>query len=132
MRLIDADALIAKLTDFKECDWNNKLCVMLPNAVDYCIEFIDEQPTLDRWIPVTERMPEDCDNRYYMCILENHEDDLPTFCQYDETFGFGSWIAIHDIGGYGSVDFVFKTTVEEGLGKVIAWMPLPELPKEEE
>ena len=45
MRLIDADKLTKELKSYAECDWNKSLCTMLPNVVDDCIEFVDEQPT---------------------------------------------------------------------------------------
>ena len=78
------------------------------------------------WVPVSDRLPEDCDNRFYMCIVENHEEDLPMFCQYDEEYGFGFWQDIYDEHTLGFVDSEFKTNEELGYEKVIAWQPLPE------
>lgn len=77
------------------------------------------------WIPCSDRLPEDCDNRFYMCIVENHEEDLPMFCQYDEEYGFGFWHDIYDEHTLGFVDSEFKTNEELGYEKVIAWQPLP-------
>lgn len=77
------------------------------------------------WIPCSERIPEDCDNRFYMCIVENHEEDLPMFCQYEEGYGFGFWHDIYDEHTLGFVDSEFKTNEELGYEKVIAWQPLP-------
>lgn len=78
------------------------------------------------WIPVEERLPEDDDMRFYMCIVENHEEDLPMFCQYDSEYGFGFWQDIYDSVTLGFVDTEFKTNDELGYEKVIAWQPLPE------
>lgn len=78
------------------------------------------------WIPCSERLPEDCDNRFYMCIVENHEEDLPMFCQYEEEYGFGFWNDIYDKYSLGFVDTEFETLEESGYEKVIAWQPLPE------
>lgn len=78
------------------------------------------------WIACSERLPEDCDNRFYMCIVENHEEDLPMFCQYDENYGFGFWHDIYDKHTLGFVDSEFKSNEELGYEKVIAWQPLPE------
>ena len=78
------------------------------------------------WIPVSECLPKDLDNRFYMCIVENHEEDLPMFCQYDEEYGFGFWHDIFNEETLGFVDTEFKTNEELGYEKVIAWMPLPE------
>lgn len=78
------------------------------------------------WIPVKERLPEDDDMRFYMCIAENHEEDLPMFCQYDREYGFGFWRDIYDSATLGFVDTEFSTNDELGYEKVVAWQPLPE------
>lgn len=82
------------------------------------------------WISVNDRLPEDCDNRFYMCIVENHEEDLPMFCQYDEEYGFGFWHDIYDEHTLGFVDSEFRTNEELGYEKVIAWQSLPPSYKE--
>lgn len=78
------------------------------------------------WIPVEEKLPEEDDIRFYMCIVENNEEDLPMFCQYNELYGFGFWQDIYDSVTLGFVDTEFKTNDELGYEKVIAWQPLPE------
>lgn len=83
------------------------------------------------WIPVTERMPEDCDHRFYMCIVENHEEDLPIFCQYEEDYGFGFWQDYYDGHTLGFLDSKFRTNEELGYEKVIAWQQIPEYKPEE-
>ncbi|MDU6438072.1 MAG: DUF551 domain-containing protein [Lachnospiraceae bacterium] len=88
-------------------------------------------PSKNGWIPVSEKLPEDDDMRFYMCIVENHEEDLPMFCQYDSEYGFGFWHDIYDSTSLGFVDTVFKTNDELGYEKVVAWQPLPEPYKEE-
>ena len=80
----------------------------------------------DGWIPVEEKLPEDDDMRFYMCIVENHEEDLPMFCQYDSEYGFGFWHDIYDSASLGFVDTEFKTNDELGYEKVIAWQQRPE------
>ena len=78
------------------------------------------------WIQVDEELPKDGDNRYYMCIVENHEEDPPMCCQYDEECGFGFYQDIYDEHTLGFVDCVFQTNEELGYEKVIAWQPLPQ------
>lgn len=90
----------------------------------YCI--IGLEDINNGWIPCNERLPEDCDNRFYMCIVENHEEDLPMFCQYDEEYGFGFWHDIYDEHTLGFVDSEFRTNEELGYEKVVAWQPLPD------
>ena len=84
------------------------------------------------WIPVEEELPKDCDNRYYMCIVENHEEYPPMYCQYDEECGFGFYQDIYDEHTLGFVDSEFRTNEELGYEKVIAWQQLlPYQPKGE-
>ena len=82
------------------------------------------------WISVGEELPKDGDNRYYMCIVENHEEDPPMYCQYDEECGFGFYKDIYDEHTLGFVDCEFNTNEELGYEKVIAWQQLlPYQPK---
>ena len=87
---------------------------------------IEEQPKIGEWIPCSERLPDDGDGRFYMCTVENHEEDPPMFCQYEEEYGFGFWNDIYDEHTLGFVDSEFKTNEELGYEKVVAWQPLPE------
>lgn len=78
------------------------------------------------WIPCSERLPEDNDMRFYMCVQENHEEDVPAHFQYEEEYGFGYWRDYYDAHSLGFLDSEFITIEEEGLEKVIAWQQLPE------
>lgn len=108
----------------------------IPNCGDcsrrkqYQIGYEDGKKDKD-WISVEDRLPEDDDMRFYMCIVENHEEDLPMFCQYDSEYGFGFWDDIYDSATLGFVDTEFSTNDELGYEKVVAWQPLPEPYKEE-
>ena len=107
-------------------------------AVRECIDIVEEivkqeaEKYNNGWIPVEEELPKDGDNRYYMCIVENHEEDPPMCCQYDEECGFGFYQDIYDEHTLGFVDCVFQTNEELGYEKVIAWQQLlPYQPKGE-
>ena len=115
MRLIDADALIAEYPDdvLTHCD--------IKAAATIDMEMLHSQ-----WIPVTERLPEDCDERFYMCVVENHESDPPMYLQYLENTGFGLWSNVFDEHTLGFIGSDFSTNEELGYEKVLAWMPLPE------
>lgn len=90
------------------------------------INLINSQPKCMEWIPVSERMPKDIDNRFFMCVVENHEEDPPMYLQYSEDAGFGIWNNVFDEHTLGFVDSYFNTNEELGYEKVIAWMELPE------
>lgn len=136
-RLIDADELmeeIKKMIQPMSTPDGAGMYDMEINAYDEAIvdimRTINKQPTVNEWIPCSDRLPEDYDNRFYMCTVENHEDDPPMFCQYEEEYGFGFWNDIYDEHTLGFVDSEFKTNEELGYEKVIAWMPLPKPYKE--
>ena len=93
---------------------------------------IEEQPTVPLWISVEDSLPEDGDSRFYMCLVENHLEDPPMFCQYEEEYGFGFWNDIYDPVTLGFVDSEFSTMDELGYEKVLYWMPMIEPPEEEE
>ena len=86
------------------------------------MHYINDQ----KWIPASERLPEDLDNRFYMCIVENHEDDLPMFLQYDDELGFGYWVDRFHPQTLGYLGDEFMTIEDLEYEKVIAWMQLPE------
>ncbi|MBQ0113073.1 MAG: DUF551 domain-containing protein [Bacteroidales bacterium] len=94
------------------------------------VRYNEQNIPIPKWIPCSERLPEDGDSRFYMCTVENHEEDLPMFCQYEEESGFGFWHDIYDEHTLGFVDSEFMTNEELGYEKVIAWMQLPEHFKE--
>lgn len=117
-RLIDADVLKLGIISQSNTGRENY-------STELICEFIDEQTTVGEWIPCSERLPENSDNRFYMCVVENHEEDPPMFCQYEEEYGFGFWHDIYNKETLGFVDTEFRTNEELGYEKVIAWMPLP-------
>lgn len=87
-------------------------------------EEVEQMRDEHRWIPVTERLPENDDMRFYMCIVQNHE-DMPMFCQYHETYGFGFWTDVYDPISFGFLDTEFSNMNELGYEEVIAWQPCP-------
>ena len=83
-----------------------------------------------KWIPCSERLPEDGDCRFYMCLVENHIEDFPMMCQFEEENGFGFYKDIYDPISLGFLDTEFDTMEELGYEKVMYWMPLPETYRE--
>lgn len=123
MRLIDADML-------------KKYIVSKSFDTERFLQYIDEQPTVcqekAKWISVEDKLPEDIDRRFFMCLVENHLEDPPIMCQYEEGYGFGFWRDIYDPVTLGFVDSEFSTMEELGYENVLYWMPMIEPPEEEE
>lgn len=83
------------------------------------------------WIPVSERLPDVGDCRYFMCFLENHLEDVPIFLQYNESVGFGFYTDIYDPVTLGFVDTEFSTVKELGYEEVLYWRELLNPPEED-
>lgn len=96
------------------------------------VESVDAKDTNvpSKWIPCSERLPEDGDCRFYMCLVENHIEDFPMMCQFEEENGFGFYKYIYDPISLGFLDTEFDTMEELGYEKVMYWMPLPETYRE--
>lgn len=82
--------------------------------MDY-IENMDDEKE-NGWIPVSERLPEESD--YYMACICNEISNK--YCCRSE------WLSIND-NYYGELVWLDLKSYE----KVVAWMPLPELYKED-
>ena len=146
MRLIDADELLLKLNEaYKKANAEyhrralNGFWCGICSALQEVIREVKEQPTTFdvqtkeiKWISVEDRLPDDGDSRFYMCLVENHLEDPPMSCQYEEERGFGFWNDIYDPVTLGFVDSEFQTMEELHYENVLYWMPLIEPPKDEE
>ena len=118
--------ICSKLADYEDTGLTPEQIRQIDELYAEKCRELSEEKKKHEWIPVEERIPEYGDNRFYMCVVENHEEDPPMFCQYEEEYGFGFWQDIYDEETLGFVDTEFKTNEELGYEKVIAWMPLPE------
>ena len=115
MRLIDADAFKAyirsALEDTKHLYKDN--AAWAKEITESFCKDIDEQPTIEaepRWIPCSERLPED--------VQIGDEYPIVIFCTKEKTYtGFYEY---YRGGRWWTAD---SDSVVDG---VIAWMPLPE------
>lgn len=102
MRLIDADTLYELIDGGYDLDFDE-----VPETKKELLRMINEQETVGRWIPVTEKLP-------------NDEDDvLITFCGEEET-------RIVPVNYYQKIWFDCIFDIELNPNGVLAWMPLPE------
>ncbi len=98
--------------------WASGCRYVYPEPKDYAIEeaitALKEKQNR-RWIPVTERMPEE-QKFYLVTIAKNTGGHDIEYCFYE----CGKWLMIAD----GNSEE--NTCWEEEVKKVVAWMPLPE------
>lgn len=130
MRLIDADVLTEKVAKWLNPNPNADRMVNIDDIAVSVLMEIEEQPAVPLWIAVEDSLPEDGDSRFYMCLVENHLEDPPMYCQYEEEYGFGFWKDIYDPVTLGFVDSEFDTMEELGYEIVLYWMPMIEPPEE--
>lgn len=130
MRLIDADVLTKNVTKLLNADPNADRMVDIDDIAASVLMEIEEQPTVPLWISVEDKVPEDIDRRFFMCLVENHLKDPPMMCQYEEEYGFGFWKDIYDPVTLGFVDSEFETMEDLKYEKVLYWMPMIEPPEE--
>ena len=131
MRLIDADELIELLEeeqdgavrwlestykygiekDYDKAEISERV---ISNLKDKIMDIIKEQPTVNEWIPCSERLPENDED---MLVQIGNETCEQYVAYYDKKKG--CW-------------FTKDYTYEFGCGRcgVVAWMPLPEPYKE--
>ena len=84
-------------------------------------EHIEDAPAVNRWIPCSERLPELKKDHESDCVLCYCDTGAYAFSTLQENF-------------FGQVGFACEKEDDyyHSIGKVIAWMPLPEPPKEDE
>lgn len=107
-RLIDADAMRQDWLENGENEY-----IYDTNAV---LDSIDDQPTVSRWIPVTERLPEEWEP---VLVLTRSHPDAEGFVQ----------TAVY-IGNPGYWRVTWNHCMLE-YNTVTHWMPLPEPPADE-
>lgn len=134
MRLIDADALKRKYEDNKRLFCRNRIEFSIlsdkdkarVDELDNCIAEILNAPTIEpepHWIPVTERLPEDGER-----VLCTHLGGLnPNRQVIEHIYENGQFV----LGWEMDMNPSSPTFMQRYMGKVVAWMPLPEPYREE-
>lgn len=110
MRLIDADELITAFPVGESVRTESVMATIM------------HMPTVNQWIPVSERLPKDDD--YRPCY--GHDDGVVWWANDMGIIGLGWYY--NSTGQWAYNDEV--THSEQSVGKVHAWMPLPKPYKE--
>lgn len=120
MRLIDADALIAKCGNWYVEEGTEE------GFISNLKHLIDLQPTIEpepHWIPCEERLPEDGER-----VLATHLGGLnPDRQVIEHIYKNGEFTLGWDM----DINMDSPTFGQRYMGKVVAWMPLPELYRED-
>lgn len=102
-----------------------------------CMRTVARKPEFGRWIPVSERLPEDCVPVNITYVNHNPESycanikDVPftaTGVHYSDAWYWWSTTCTDYLAEYGRCDVDMVDTDVE----IIAWMPLPEPYRESE
>lgn len=104
---------------------------VIQDMIEHLLTDLEQDEKENGWIPVSERLPDGGDCRYFMCLLENHLEDAPIFLQYNESVGFGFYTDIYDPVTLGFVDTEFSTVEELGYEEVLYWRELLNPPEED-
>ena len=117
MRLIDADALLENYNLKDATKYGNKNAEQQYNSYNTMMmyeiaDMIEDAPTINEWIPCSERLPEDIDENLIECYLV--------------TDGFLIWIAYYK----SNIGWVFAECTNSDKiidwTEIIAWQPLPQ------
>ena len=132
MRLIDADRLCEDLLNRWNIADTRKEELIRQVMADIVTPIVVSQPTVNQWIPVSERPPEERDSifaklygteKWRDAMFRKISDTVICTVQYRD--GTRQTAPCHTIDGEWNQSM-------KGMGKVLAWMPLPEPYKEEE
>ena len=114
--LIERDAAIARI----DCCLGNSLGGRkeFDSGLMQARKFVISTPAVDRWIPCSERLPEIKKDHESDCVLCYCDTGAYAFSTLQENF-------------FGQVGFACEKEDDyyHSIGKVIAWMPLPEPPE---
>lgn len=104
---------------------------VIQDMIEQLLADLEQDEKENGWIPVSEKLPDGDDCRYFMCLLENHLEDEPIFLQYNELVGFGFYTDIYNPVTLGFVDTEFSTAGELGYEEVLYWRELLNPPEED-
>lgn len=126
MRLIDADRLCEDLLNRWNIADTRKEELIRQVMADIVTPIVVSQPTVNRWIPCSERMPEEHDSifskfygteKWRNAMFRRTSNTVIITVEFKD--GTRQTAPCHTIDGEWNQSM-------KGMGKVLAWMPLPE------
>lgn len=124
----------------EHCGWEPEKCPLKyeRDGAEDCsyVRFLKDLPSVQRWIPCSERLPEDLEEVNVTWVNHDPEPyydfvkDKPftaTAVYYKEKWYWYSSTCVDWLAEYG---FNLSDEIDDRI-EIIAWMPLPEPPKEE-
>lgn len=108
---------ISKASKYDEIkdEMNTDICDGKAMELEVVMKMIQELPKIDKWIPCSERLPEND----YDTILVFLDSKIYDIAIWHSEYGFRPWYAAY-----------FESSPPEWEGNVVAWQPLPEPAKE--
>lgn len=117
MRLVDGDKMVEDLQDFYHGCYSE--VQLAPYQVD---RWIEQQPTVMRWIPVEERMPENGKYVLVSCV-DAGDDGVHRY----------TWVAAWDFDDFADAGWSWRfPECDDPCVDIVAWMPLPGIYGKEE
>lgn len=113
-------------SDYEPC----KKCASEHEQLASWLEELQERREADRWIPVSERLP-DTDGRYLVLLEKGYAEDYSLPREQIENFeveegSFGVWHENYNMRTLGYLDSEWSAI------PVTAWRPLPKAPESED
>lgn len=123
MKIIDGDALLETIrNNCYTLNTRDSAIVGYGMFLEGIQQAIVEQPTVNQWIPVSERLPEESDGK----VLVTYK-----WLNYDNDIGVGVGFYWDRTGEWHNIYSPMEGNLVKGF-KIIAWQPLPEPFKESE
>lgn len=125
--MIDEKKLVDELNEWSNLDKEMNELVLL--GIDTFKRMINKQPKVDKWIPCSERLPDEhasifakfrSTDKWNSAMFEKVSDDVNVTIEYED--GTRKTATSHTLDGKWKIEMKRKTF----SCKVIAWQPLPE------
>ena len=140
--VVEAKATPEILEFFRKLEWDDRANLFVPGN---CFELIDgerkilyaaldprQRPPkdgkLNEWISVDDELPPEIPGEYLVAVRSGG----PPYGEWEYNYDIGYWNEYWDRDGRHGFDWVSITCDWDGDVKITHWMPIPELPNEQQ